>query len=57
VFALVSQKENFGLVAAEVLAAGLPVVLSDGVDIGQNWGLQGAVRPVAPDSKPIAGQY
>ena len=54
VFALVSQKENFGLVAAEALSAGLPVVLSDGVDMGQNWGSRGAVRRVAPDPKPIA---
>jgi glycosyltransferase involved in cell wall biosynthesis len=35
VVALVSKKENFGLSAAEALAAGVPVVLSDGVDIGE----------------------
>jgi len=35
--ALVSQKENFGRAAAEALAAGVPVVLSDGVDLGKHW--------------------
>jgi glycosyltransferase involved in cell wall biosynthesis len=54
VLALVSQKENFGLVAAEALAAGLPVVLSEGVDMGQNWESRGAVRRVAPDPNLIA---
>jgi glycosyltransferase involved in cell wall biosynthesis len=52
--ALVSQKENFGLVAAEALAAGLPVVLSEGVDMGRNWESRGAVRRVAPSPAPIA---
>lgn len=37
VVALVSQKENFGLAAAEALCAGVPVVLSDGVDMGHHW--------------------
>jgi glycosyltransferase involved in cell wall biosynthesis len=54
VLALVSQKENFGLVAAEALAAGLPVVLSEGVDMGRNWESRGAVRRVAPSPAPIA---
>lgn len=35
--ALVSQKENFGIAAAEALCAGVPVVLSDGVDMGKEW--------------------
>lgn len=39
VVALVSKKENFGLAAAEALAAGVPVVLSPGVAIGAS--LQG----------------
>ena len=43
VVALVSRKENFGLAAAEALSAGVPVVLSDGVDMGKHWG---AVPPV-----------
>jgi len=37
VAALVSKKENFGMAAAEALSAGLPVVLSDGVDMGKDW--------------------
>lgn len=37
VAALVSRKENFGLAAAEALAAGVPIVLSDGVDMGKHW--------------------
>ena len=37
VVALVSRKENFGLVAAEALSMGVPVVLSDGVDMGKHW--------------------
>ncbi len=37
VVSLVSQKENFGLSAAEALAAGIPIVLSDGVDMGEDW--------------------
>jgi glycosyltransferase involved in cell wall biosynthesis len=38
VVALVSRKENFGIAAAEALSAGVPVVLSDGVDMGKHWG-------------------
>jgi len=37
VVALVSRKENFGLSAAEALAEGIPVVLSNGVDMGEHW--------------------
>ena len=33
VFALVSKRENFGMAAGEALAAGLPLVISDGVDL------------------------
>jgi len=36
VSALVSQKENFGLVAADALASGLPTVVSEGVDLSQD---------------------
>lgn len=54
VFALVSQKENFGLAAAEALAAGLPVVISKGVDLGRNWESCGPVRRITPDPEPIA---
>lgn len=37
VVALVSRKENFGIAAAEALSAGVPIVLSDGVDMGMHW--------------------
>jgi glycosyltransferase involved in cell wall biosynthesis len=52
--ALVSQKENFGLTAAEALASGLPVVVSTGVDLSAAWESQGPVRRVAPTSPEIA---
>ena len=54
VAALVSQKENFGLTAAEALASGLPVVVSTGVDLSATWASQGPVRRVAPTSPEIA---
>jgi glycosyltransferase involved in cell wall biosynthesis len=54
VLALVSQKENFGLVAAEALAAGLPILISEGVDLGRNWESRGPVRRVAPQPELIA---
>ncbi len=33
IFALVSKRENFGMAAGEALACGLPIVISDGVDL------------------------
>lgn len=33
IFALVSKRENFGMAAGEALACGLPLVISDGVDL------------------------
>jgi len=54
VLALVSQKENFGLVAAEALACGLPVVLSEGVDVGKSLPQGGPVRCVQPIPGKIA---
>ncbi|MCJ7786101.1 MAG: glycosyltransferase, partial [Desulfobacterales bacterium] len=54
VLALVSQKENFGLAAAEALACGLPVVVSDGVDVARDWPSGGPVRRVAPTPEQIA---
>lgn len=54
VLALVSQKENFGLVVAEALACGLPVVLSEGVDIGKNLPEGGPVRCVRAVPNEIA---
>lgn len=35
--ALISKKENFGQAAAEALVAGIPIVLSHGVDMGKHW--------------------
>ena len=55
VLALVSQKENFGLAVAEALACGLPVVVSDGVDVARDWPSAGPVRRVAPTPEQIAG--
>lgn len=54
VVALVSRKENFGLAAAEALSAGVPVVLSDGVDMGQHWTAPPVWR-VAQNVGAIAG--
>ena len=54
VLALVSQKENFGLTVADALAAGLPVVVSDGVDIAAGWSSAGPVRRVKPQPQAIS---
>ena len=54
VFALVSQKENFGLAAADALASGLPTVVSEGVDLSQDWVSEGPVRRVSPTPEAIA---
>jgi glycosyltransferase involved in cell wall biosynthesis len=37
VLALVSKRENFGMALAEALAAGIPAVVSEGVDVAVNW--------------------
>ena len=54
VLALVSKKENFGLAAAEALAAGLPVVLSEGVDLSQELPIGGPVGRVKAEPNAIA---
>ena len=55
VLALVSQKENFGIwPLAEALACGLPVVVSDGVDIASDWPSEGPIRRVPPRPDEIA---
>ena len=53
-FALVSKRENFGMSAAEALAAGLPVVLSHGVDMGKDWGERPSVFRVSPYPEQVA---
>jgi glycosyltransferase involved in cell wall biosynthesis len=53
VVSLVSRKENFGLSAAEALAAGVPIVLSDGVDMGEDWPTPPVWR-VKQDERSIA---
>lgn len=55
ILALVSQKENFGMAVAEALASGLPVVLSEGVDLGVDWPPNTAVRRVRAQPEEIAG--
>jgi glycosyltransferase involved in cell wall biosynthesis len=54
VLALVSQKENFGISVAEGLACGRPVVVSDGVDMTNDWPSEGPVRRVHPKPDEIA---
>jgi len=54
VLALVSQKENFGISVAEGLASGLPVVVSEGVDIAKDWRSEGPIRRVNPKPDQIA---
>ena len=52
--ALVSKKENFGLTVADALAAGLPVVVSEGVDVAAGWKSAGPVRRVKPEAENIS---
>jgi glycosyltransferase involved in cell wall biosynthesis len=51
---LVSKKENFGLTVADALAAGLPVVVSEGVDVAARWKSSGPVRRVQPEPEAIS---
>lgn len=53
-FALVSKKENFGLSAAEALACGLPVVLSQGVDLARDLPIGGPISSVPAEPNEIA---
>ena len=54
VFVLPSFSENFGIAAAEALAAGLPCVLGEGVAIAKDVVQARAGLAVAPDAQSIA---
>jgi glycosyltransferase involved in cell wall biosynthesis len=53
-FALVSQKENFGHSAAEALACGIPIVVSNEVGVSADWSACGAVFRVEAGVDQIA---
>ncbi|MBA2673571.1 glycosyltransferase [Ramlibacter sp.] len=53
VFVLPSFSENFGIAAAEALAAGLPCLLGEGVAIAKDVAQAGAGLAVAPDSASV----
>ncbi len=54
VFVLPSHSENFGIAAAEALAAGLPCVLGEGVAIAADVSAAGAGVAVSPTPAAIA---
>lgn len=54
IFVLPSYSENFGIAAAEALAAGLPCVLGEGVAVAQDVAQAGAGLAVAPAAAAIA---
>lgn len=54
IFVLPSFSENFGIAAAEAMAAGLPSVLSSGIAISSEAERAGAAIAVAPDSAAVA---
>lgn len=49
VFVLPSRNENFGIAAAEAMAAGVPSILSDEVQIAEQAAREGACRVVSLD--------
>lgn len=54
VFVLPSKHENFGIAVAEALAAGLPVIVSDQVALGQEVASWGAGLVVPLDASALA---
>jgi len=54
-FVLPSLSENFGIAAAEALAAGVPCLLGEDVAIAQEVAQAGAGAVTAPDAASIAG--
>lgn len=54
VFVLPSYQENFGIVVAEAMAAGCPVVISDQVNLHRDVSSAGASRVVPTQVEPLA---
>jgi glycosyltransferase involved in cell wall biosynthesis len=54
VWALPSHSENFGLAVAEALAAGLPTVISPGVNLARDAEAAGAVLVAPTEPEPLA---
>jgi glycosyltransferase involved in cell wall biosynthesis len=55
-FVLPSYSENFGIAVIEAMAAGLPVIISDKVNIWREVQASGAGRVVPCDAGPLAEQ-
>ena len=55
-FVLPSYSENFGIAVIEAMAAGLPVIISDRVNIWQEVQAGGAGRVIPCDATPLADQ-